>query len=85
MRRLTITDGQILGSFSNNLGNGGGIANQGIVILDDNDSQVTGNGATVGGGIYKFSGGPVMLNNAAISHNTPDNCEPPGGVAGCSS
>ena len=72
-------------------GDGGGIANGvplggpmpllgGPVTL--NHSQVTGNTAAHGGGIFNF-GGTVTLSATAVTGNTPDNCEPPGTIAGC--
>jgi len=54
-----------------------------------NNSQVTGNSADGGaGGIFNFSFDPagtssVTLNHSNVSANTPDNCEPPGSVSGC--
>jgi hypothetical protein len=72
-------------------GDGGGIANGvpfpgmslngGILTL--HNSQVTGNVATHGGGISN-SGGSVTLSHTAVTGNTPDNCFPPGTIAGCS-
>ena len=87
---LTINNSQI----SNNRagGVGGGIANGvplggpipligGPVTL--NHSQVTGNTAVQGGGgIFNF-GGTVTLKATSITGNNPDNCEPPGTIAGC--
>jgi len=72
-------------------GNGGGIANGvpfpqmplGGGALTLHNSQVTGNTATHGGGIFS-SGGSVTLSNTAVTGNTPDNCYPPGTIAGCS-
>ena len=72
-------------------GDGGGIANGlplggpmqlpgGPVTL--HNSQVTHNSATHGGGIFNF-GGTVALSGTAVTANTPDNCEPPNSVAGC--
>jgi hypothetical protein len=75
-------------------GVGGGIANttfdaalEATLVL--NNSQVTGNIADGGaGGIFNFSFDPagtssVTLNHSNVSANTPDNCEPPGSVSGC--
>jgi hypothetical protein len=71
-------------------GDGGGIAN-GVTFpgmsldggsLTLHNSQVTGNVAAHGGGIFN-SGGSVTLSNTAVTGNTPDNCEPPGTIAGC--
>ena len=72
-------------------GDGGGIANGlplpgpmapmgGAVTL--NHSQVTGNTAAHGGGIFNF-GGTVSLSSTSVTANTPDNCEPSGSIAGC--
>jgi hypothetical protein len=75
-------------------GIGGGIANFNfglpstpVVALTLNNSQVTGNSASGGaGGIINGDfGGPatVTLNHTQVSGNTPDNCEPPGSISGC--
>ena len=40
--------------------------------------------AAGGGGIYAVSGSPVTLELTLIARNTPSNCSPPGGIAGCS-
>jgi hypothetical protein len=72
-------------------GDGGGIANGvpfpgtmplagGAVTLKN--SQVTGNSAAHGGGIFN-SGGTVALSNSAVTGNNPDNCEPTNSIAGC--
>jgi hypothetical protein len=71
-------------------GNGGGIANglsfSGMSLdggaLTLHNSQVTGNSAAHGGGIFN-SGGSVSLSNTAVTGNSPDNCFPPGTIAGC--
>jgi hypothetical protein len=77
-------------------GLGGGIVNaiffagQPTPTLLLNNSQVTGNSADAGGGVVNISfdptasAGTVTLNHSDISANTPDNCEPPGSIAGCS-
>ena len=71
-------------------GNGGGISN-GLVLpqmtlpggpVTLNHSQVTGNTAAHGGGIFN-AGGTVMLSASNVTGNHPDNCEPPGTIAGC--
>ena len=46
-------------------------------------STVTGNSAAQGGGIFASSGSPVTLNLTLIARNVPDNCFPPGSIAGC--
>ena len=72
-------------------GDGGGIANGvplggpmpligGPVTL--NHSQVIGNRAAHGGGIFN-SGGTVTLSATAVFANNPDNCEPANSIAGC--
>jgi hypothetical protein len=71
-------------------GDGGGIANglqlSGMSLdggaVTSHNSQVTGNTAAHGGGIFN-SGGSVTLSKTAVTGNTPDNCEPPGTIAGC--
>jgi hypothetical protein len=72
-------------------GDGGGIAN-GVPLpgpmpliggqLTLNHSQVTGNTASHGGGIFN-NGGTVTLSATSVTGNNPDNCEPPGSIAGC--
>jgi hypothetical protein len=47
-----------------------------------NHSQVTGNTAAHGGGIFN-SGGTVTLAATSVTGNNPDNCEPPGTISGC--
>jgi len=83
---LTINNSQVnlnTASFA-----GGGILNgfpgmsMPAALLTMNHSQVNGNSAAMGGGIFNGNGA-VTLNSTAITLNTPDNCEPPGGVAGC--
>jgi hypothetical protein len=75
-------------------GFGGGIANVTFdaavsATLVVNNSQVTGNSAGGGaGGIFNVSFDPAGTSSATANHtnvaeNTPDNCEPPGSVSGC--
>ena len=45
-------------------------------------SQVLHNIAAAGGGIAN-QGGTVTLTGTRVAGNTPDNCEPPGTIAGC--
>jgi predicted outer membrane repeat protein len=47
-----------------------------------NHSQVTGNTAAHGGGIFT-NGGTVTLSATPVTGNTPDNCEPLNTIAGC--
>ncbi|MGN6168406.1 MAG: hypothetical protein ACTHQQ_09580, partial [Solirubrobacteraceae bacterium] len=76
-------------------GLGGGITNaiffagQPTPTLVLNNSQVTDNSAAAGGGIVNISfdptvsAGTVTLRHSDVSGNTPDNCEPPGSISGC--
>ena len=76
-------------------GIGGGIANaiffagQPTPTLQINNSQITGNSASEGGGIINISfdptvsAGTVTLYHTTVSSNTPDNCGPGGSIAGC--
>jgi hypothetical protein len=75
-------------------GIGGGIANTTFdaaipATLVMNNGEVTGNSADGGaGGIFSFSFDPAgtasaTLHHVDVSSNTPDNCEPPGSVSGC--
>jgi hypothetical protein len=86
---LTINNSQVNNNRAG--GFGGGIANGvplggpmplvgGPVTL--NHSQVSGNTAAHGGGIFN-SGGTVTLASTSVSGNNPDNCEPTGTIAGC--
>ena len=69
-------------------GVGGGIAN---VTFDPsvpatllmNNGAVTGNSADFGAGGILNVGTSATLHNVGMSSNTPDNCEPPGSVSGC--
>jgi hypothetical protein len=86
---LTITATQIRGNTAS--GQGGGIIEATITptgpapggALTLTLSQVTGNTAGQGGGIFAVPGSPVTLKLTLIARNTPDNCAPPGSVAGC--
>jgi predicted outer membrane repeat protein len=61
---------------------GGGILNGGP-SLTIGHTVVTGNtAASDGGGIYTRAG-TVSLSGSAVTRNNPDNCAPPGAVAGC--
>ena len=72
-------------------GDGGGIAN-GVPFpgpmplpggaLTLHNSQVTGNSASHGGGIFN-NAGTVTLSNTAVTGNVVDNCEPLNSIAGC--
>jgi predicted outer membrane repeat protein len=85
---LTLNNTQVNDNHAG--GNGGGIAN-GVAFpgmsldggaLTLHNSEATGNSAAHGGGISN-SGGTVTLSNSSVSGNTPDNCFPPGTIAGC--
>jgi hypothetical protein len=86
---LTLNNSAVNGNRAG--GDGGGIAN-GIPLpgpmplpggaLTLNHSQVTGNTAAHGGGIFN-NGGTVTLAKTPVTGNTPDNCEPPGTIPGC--
>ena len=75
-------------------GSGGGIADVGVDAnfmptlpagaLALNLSAVTANNAgSDGGGIFSTPGSPVSLKLTVVARNTPDNCVPPGTIAGC--
>ena len=86
---LTLNDSTVKDNTAG--GDGGGIAN-GIPLpgpmplpggaLTLNRSRVTGNTAAHGGGIFN-NGGTVTLTASSVTRNTPDNCEPPGTIPGC--
>ena len=86
---LTVTASQIRGNAAS--GPGGGIFEATITAagpapggpLTLTLSQVTGNTAAQGGGIFAVPGSPVTLKLTLIARNVPDNCAPPGSVAGC--
>jgi predicted outer membrane repeat protein len=88
---LTITLSQVNGNTGT--GHGGGILEDGVAANDSLGlpggpltlklSQVTGNSAGFGGGIYASTGSPVSLTISLIAKNTPDNCEPLGSISGC--
>jgi hypothetical protein len=73
-------------------GYGGGIAN-GVQLppgppplfggdVTIRNSEVRGNTAAHGGGIFN-NGGTVTLQNTAVFHNVVDNCEPTNSITGC--
>ena len=86
---LTITFSQI--SRNTASGQGGGIIDATITSngpaaggpLTIKFSQVTRNQAAVGGGIFAVPGSPVTLKFTVVAKNIPDNCAPPGTIAGC--
>src|SRR5262245_12228806 len=90
----TVVSGNTAPNDGTDDGFAGGIANVNfglpstpVVALVLNNSQVTGNSASGGGGgiINADDGGPatVTLNHTQVSGNTPDNCEPPDTIGGC--
>jgi hypothetical protein len=88
---LTLTGSQV--SANSATGLGGGILEDGVDMHDNLGqpgaplalqlSQVTGNSAGQGGGIFASTGSPVTLTLSQVLGNHPDNCEPPGAIAGC--
>ena len=73
---------------SGNAGMGGGIANlnagvPGSGVLTIMGSKITGNSASGGAGGILNGGGTVTLKGTRVAGNVPDNCEPPGTIAGC--
>jgi hypothetical protein len=48
-----------------------------------NNGAVTGNSAEFGAGGILNAGNSATLHHVSVSSNTPDNCQPPGSVAGC--
>ncbi len=81
----TITASSIVGNRAGN--QGGGIANEftfqslvpSVIVIN---SVIVGNTASGGGGIFNPDG-TVRLSASQVTKNTPDNCAPPGSVAGC--
>jgi len=77
---LTVSDSTVSGNTA--AGHGGGLFNFGPSATLTG-STVTGNTAGAdGGGIYLDSG-TVTLQDSTVGGNVPDNCAPPGAVAGC--
>jgi hypothetical protein len=77
---LSLTDSTILGNRAGEYG--GGIFNQGEV--DATGTQIVGNWAVSGGGIYNDGASfTVSLATSSVLYNEPDNCEPAGSVTGC--
>jgi hypothetical protein len=85
---LSLTKSPLTGNTSTNSGpgtKGGGLANTGTATLVA--SPVTANralpgGSSEGGGIFNGAG-TVTLSLSPVIANVPDNCSPPGSVAGC--
>jgi hypothetical protein len=61
---------------------GGGINDNAGTTTVDNSTVSHNTAGSGGGGVFAFSG-TVPLNNSAVSGNSPDNCDPPGAVTGC--
>jgi hypothetical protein len=78
---IELDDPNISGNAAGALG--GGIYDAGRVA---GSSQITGNKARSGGGIYAESGPGffAQLTSSSVIDNKPDNCEPTGSIAGCS-
>jgi hypothetical protein len=51
--------------------------------LTADDSTLAGNTAGAGGGGIYLDSGTVTLHDSTVTGNVPDNCAPPGAVAGC--
>jgi hypothetical protein len=73
-------NGNTAGGFGGGIANGAGPLPGGDVTVTH--SEVTRNAAAHGGGIFN-NGGTVSLSDSKVTGNTPDNCEPPGSIAGC--
>jgi hypothetical protein len=88
---LTLTHSEVNNNSASGLG--GGILEVGVdqnfnfgapggpLALDH--STVTGNSASSGGGIFAIPGSPVTLDESRVVKNIPNNCAPPGSIAGC--
>jgi hypothetical protein len=74
----TITGTSVSGNST--AGFGGGVAKFGELVMTG--SRVLGNTAAAAGGIAN-QGGTVTLTGTRVAGNIPDNCEPPGTIAGC--
>jgi hypothetical protein len=93
--KLVLNFSQVNGNTANGgpMAGAGGIANinlgpvaPGAVnggVLAITASQIRGNTAGQGGGIFAVPGSPATLKLTLIARNTPDNCAPPGSVMGC--
>jgi hypothetical protein len=75
----TITGTSVSGNSAG--GAGGGVVNFGALAMTG--SRVLDNTAAAGGGIANQEGGTVTLTGTRVAGNVPDNCEPPGTIAGC--
>jgi hypothetical protein len=75
----TITGSSVSGNSAGEFG--GGVVNFGALAMTG--SRVLDNTAAAGGGIANQEGGTVTLTGTRVAGNIPDNCEPPGTIAGC--
>jgi hypothetical protein len=93
---MTIAGSRITGNTAptdsaGTAGVGGGIANAdlgfpptgGSGVLTIKGSKITGNFASGSGGGIVNQDGTVTLTGTLVAGNVPDNCEPPGTIAGC--
>src|SRR5262245_8521562 len=93
---MTIAGSRITGNMAptdstGTPGVGGGIANAnfgfpptgGSGVLTIKGSKITGNSASGAGGGIVNQDGTVSLTGTRVAGNTPDNCEPPGSITGC--
>lgn len=82
---LTLDHTQVAGNATVASGTslGGGISNQYGTATLVNQSTVTRNTAGDGGGIYVLGGSVALTTGSTVTANTPNNCAPPGSVAGC--
>jgi hypothetical protein len=77
---VSFTDSTISGNSAG--GRGGGVYNQGS--LGASRTQITGNRAAAGGGVYDDgTGATVTLTGSPPAGNEPDNCEPLNSITGC--
>ncbi len=84
--RMKLTDVTI--SRNHASGYGGGVYNdwsgQGTRLAHSADhSQISGNSAAGGGGIYDAVNGTFTLRSSRVLGNAPDDCEPAASVTGC--
>ena len=78
----TLNNSTVSGNTTGQIG-AGIFVNSGTLTL--NRSTVSGNTAGQdGGGIANFFSATVVLRNATVTNNAPNNCTPAGTVAGCS-
>jgi len=83
---VAFTDSRISGNSASAYG--GGIYNAGggsyPATASFTGSVISGNNAgSAGGGIYGETGTTTTLANSSVLRNVPDNCDPPGSIAGC--